>query len=118
MKAVNLVRVEKINNEFIDYIARLVTKVIAPEKIILFGSYAYGTPGKESDIDILVIAKESSLPRYKRSIPIYKELSGIPVPKDLLVYTVDEIDEWSEVSQSFITTICKKGRVIYEKDTN
>jgi len=62
MKAVNFVRVEKINNEFIDYIARLITKVIAPEKIILFGSYAYGTPGKESDIDMLVIVKESSLP--------------------------------------------------------
>ena len=116
MKAVNLVRVEKIDNELIDYIARLVTKVIAPEKIILFGSYAYGTPGKESDIDILVIVKESSLPRYKRSIPIYKELSGILVPKDLLVYTEDEIEEWSEVPQSFITTIYKKGRVIYEKD--
>lgn len=116
MKAVNLVRVEKINKEFIDYIARRVIKVIDPEKIILFGSYAYGTPGKESDIDILVIVKESSLPRYKRSIPIYKELAGILIPKDLLVYTEDEIEEWSEVPQSFITTIYKKGRVIYEKD--
>jgi predicted nucleotidyltransferase len=118
MNAVNLVRIKKIDDELIDYIARLITEVIAPEKIIVFGSYAYGTPGKESDIDILVVVKESSLPRYKRSIPLYKELSGILIPKDLLVYTEDEIDEWSEVPQSFITTICKKGRVIYEKDTN
>ena len=108
MKAVNLVKVKKIDNDLIDYIARLITKVIDPEKIILFGSYAYGTPGKESDIDILVIVKESTLPRYKRSIPVYKELSGVLIPKDHLVYTKDEIEEWSEVPQSFITTICKK----------
>ena len=88
------------------------------KRIGLFGSYCKNEQKKESDIDILVIVKESSLPRYKRSIPLYKELSGILIPKDLLVYTEDEIDEWSEVPQSFITTICKKGRVIYEKDTN
>lgn len=41
---------------------------------------------------------------------------SILIPKDLIVYTEDEIEEWSEVPQSFITTICKKGRVIYEKD--
>lgn len=116
MKAADLVRAEGVDKGLIDFIGSRITKVLAPERIILFGSYAYGTPSRASDIDILVVVKKSSLPRYKRSIPIYKELAGLFIPKDLLVYTEDEIEEWSEVPQSFITTICRRGRVIYEKE--
>jgi len=59
--------------------------------------------------------KESSLPRYRRSVPIYKALAGILIPKDILVYTEKEIEEWSNVPLAFITTIIRKGKVIYER---
>ncbi|RLF90797.1 nucleotidyltransferase domain-containing protein, partial [Thermococci archaeon] len=42
---------------------------------------------------------------YKRSVPIYKALAGILVPKDIVVYTEKEIEEWSNVPLAFITTI-------------
>jgi len=92
-----------------------IVSAVDPEKIILFGSHAYGKPKKGSDLDLLVVVKESSLPRYRRSVPIYKALAGILIPKDILVYTEKEIEEWSNVPLAFITTIIRKGKVIYER---
>jgi len=85
-----------------------------PEKIILFGSYAYGQPTEDSDLDLLVI-KNSDLPRYKRAREIRKHLWGITdVPKDIIVYTQEEIDGWKEVEEAFITSVVKKGKILYE----
>jgi len=110
-----LVKVERVDEEILKEIIRRIVSVIDPEKIILFGSYAYGEPKKESDLDLLVIIKESSLPRYKRSVPIYRTLAGILIPKDIIVYTEKEVEEWRNVPLAFITTIIRKGKVIYEK---
>lgn len=86
-----------------------------PEKIILFGSYAYGTPTEDSDLDLLVIIKSSKQPRYRRAREIRKHLWGITdIPKDVLVYTQKEIEEWKEVDEAFITTAIKGGKVLYE----
>ena len=87
-----------------------------PSMIILFGSYAYGTPHKDSDVDILVIM-ETSRPRHKRPGPINRALAGLLIPKDILVYTPAEIDDWKNVPQAFITQILKKGVVVYDKNT-
>jgi len=95
-------------------IADKIKKAVDPEKIILFGSYGTGNQKKESDLDILIIMN-SSLPRYKRAVPVYKALAGILIPKDIMVYTPEEVEEWKDVPQAFITTAVSKGRVLYEK---
>lgn len=99
-------------------IGRIVRRIASnhnPEKIILFGSYAYGIPTEDSDLDLLVVVENSEQPRYKRAREIRKCLWGIAeVPKDIFVYTQEEIDEWKEVKEAFITTIVKRGRVLYE----
>ena len=110
-----LIKVEKVDEEFLKEVVRRIVSAVDPIKIILFGSHAYGEPKKGSDLDLLVVVKESSLPRYKRSVSIYKALAGILVPKDIVVYTEKEIEEWSNVPLAFITTITRKGKVIYEK---
>ena len=110
-----LIKVEKVDEEFLKEVVRRIVSAVDPVKIILFGSHAYGKPKKGSDLDLLVVVKESSLPRYKRSVPIYKALAGILIPKDIVVYTEKEIEEWSNVPLAFITTIIRKGKVIYEK---
>jgi predicted nucleotidyltransferase len=83
--------------------------------IILFGSYAYGTPNKDSDIDILVIM-ETDRPRHKRSVAINRALAGLLIPKDVLVYTPAEVDDGKDVPQAFVTQVLKKGVVVYDKD--
>ena len=100
--------------KLIDEIVRRIVKAIEPEKVVLFGSRARGEARPESDMDILVIA-ESREPRYRRSSPLYNILSDILIPMDILVYSPEEVLEWQNVHQAFITTALREGRVLYEK---
>ena len=107
-------KVKRVDHHLIEEIVRRIVEAVHPEKIILFGSYAYGKPNEESDIDILVVTR-SNLPRYKRSIPIYRVLADLLIPMDVLVYTPQEIEAWKDVPQAFITTVLKRGEAVYEK---
>ena len=109
-----LTRIKEIDRPLIEEVVKRIVRSVQPEKIILFGSFAYGQPHKDSDLDILVVM-ESDLPRYKRSVPIYRALAGLLIPKDVLVYTPQEIEAWSTVPQAFITTVMREGQIIYEK---
>ncbi len=104
-----------VTQEQIEEIVERIASNNKPEKIILFGSYADGIPNEDSDLDLLVVVESSGQPRYKRAREIRKHLWGIAeVPKDILVYTQREIDEWKEVEEAFITSIMENGRVLYE----
>ena len=93
-----------------------IVDAVDPAKIILFGSYAYGTPHTDSDVDILVI-QTTELPRHKRPAVIHRALAGLLIPKDIIVYTPTEVDEWKDIPQAFVTRILKMGVVVYDKDT-
>ena len=98
----------------IEKILKIIVDNYKPDKVILFGSYAYGHPSKDSDLDLLVV-KDSNLPRYKRAREIRKHLWGITdIPKDIIVYTQKEIDDWVDVKEAFITNIVGKGKILYE----
>ena len=98
-------------------LAEIVARIrsaVQPERVVLFGSRARGTGRPESDFDLLVI-KESELPRYKRSGPLYTALADLPVEVEVMVYTPEEVRDWSQVRQAFITTALREGKVLYEK---
>lgn len=97
----------------LDEIKRRLVIALNPEQIVLFGSYAYGEPTEDSDIDLLVIVSQSDEPRYRRSRPAYKALRGIGIPKDILVMTRAEVDRKTEVSSSLVSQALRWGRVIY-----
>lgn len=105
---------KRMNQSLLEEVVRRIVEAVDPEKIILFGSHAYGKPHEESDLDILVVM-DSDLPRYKRSVPIYKALADLLIPMDVLVYTPNEIEAWEDVPQAFITSVLRKGKVLYEK---
>ena len=98
----------------IEKILKRIVDRYKPEKVVLFGSYAYGNPTEDSDLDLLVV-RSSNLPRYKRAREIRKYLWGITdVPKDIIVYTPEEIEDWGGEEEAFITNILKKGKILYE----
>ena len=103
---------QPITEELIQEVKNRIVSEVHPEKIVLFGSYAYGTPTKDSDLDLLVILKTKE-PMHKRGVRIRKSLRDISTPKDILVYTPQEVEKWKNASTAFITTILKKGKVIY-----
>jgi len=91
-----------------------IRKVMAPERIILFGSRARGQGGNSSDYDLLII-QESDKPRYERSVPVYPAVSDLPAEVDVVVYTPQEVEEWSAVPQAFVTWAVREGKIIYER---
>lgn len=86
---------------------------LSPSAIYLFGSYAYGTTNRHSDIDLLVIVDESPLGAYQRDALAYRALIGVPVPIDVQVYTRAEFDERSALRVSFERTVKNKGKLVY-----
>jgi predicted nucleotidyltransferase len=95
-------------------IARRIVQVARPRKVVLFGSRARGEGRTDSDWDILVIA-DSKQPRHQRAAPLYGALSDLRHPVDILVYTPEEVEEWKDVPQAFVTTATREGKVLYEE---
>src|SRR4051812_22896354 len=92
--------------------ARQVAEQFAPDKIILFGSHAYGTPHEDSDVDILVIMPARN--QIDQAIKIQGELEA-PFPMDLIVRTPHNLGWRLNAGESFHTEIVTKGKVLYEK---
>lgn len=87
-----------------------------PEKVILFGSYAYGIPGEESDIDLYIVSKEDFLPKnYSENIQHYKKYSRAlkslkqQYPIDIIVHTREMNRRFEEMESSFVREIITKG---------
>ena len=85
---------------------------LKPEKIILFGSYAYGKPNKDSDLDICVVRKKYKN-RYEDRAKIRKALSGIKMPKDILNPKIDEFEFYKNEFGSMYKDIEEKGLVLW-----
>lgn len=85
-----------------------------PKKIILFGSYAYGNPRKDSDIDLLII-KETKARHIDRAVKIREILKEENrfFAIEPLVYTPKEINERLGIEDDFIKTILEKGVILY-----
>ncbi len=90
-----------------------------PLKIILFGSYAYGNPREDSDIDLLIL-KTTKKRRVDRFVRVKKIIydSNRKMPISPLVYTPDELKERLRIGDDFIKEIFQKGEVLYEKADN
>jgi uncharacterized protein len=103
-----------VSKELIEAIIRRIAENLNPEKIIVFGSYAGGDPGPDSDLDLLIVM-ESELPRYKRGLAVRKLFDPLPCPMDILVYTPAEVSYWQGTINHIITEAFQSGRVCYER---
>ncbi|HUT84230.1 MAG TPA: nucleotidyltransferase domain-containing protein [Thermodesulfobacteriota bacterium] len=90
----------------------------APEKIILFGSYAYGTPTKESDVDFLII-RGTQKPFHKRWAEVCHIISeirrGTGIAFSPFVVTPEELKERLQMGDQFFEEIISKGKVLYAR---
>ncbi len=110
------------NQEYIEIITEKL-KSINPYLIILFGSYAYGTPHEDSDIDILVVTNDDFMPqtfserlKYRLSVSniIYEIAKKVPI--DLLIYTKPMFEKFKELNSSFSQDILTNGKKLYENN--
>lgn len=84
-----------------------------PIAIYLYGSHAYGQPHQDSDIDLLVVVNDSSLPPHQRAVTAYRALRGLFVPVEIKVATRAEFERRARWQSSIEKTVQEKGKVLY-----
>jgi predicted nucleotidyltransferase len=92
--------------------ARRIAERFRPDRIILFGSYAYGQPSFHSDVDLLVIM-HTDLDEIAQEIQILQSLDH-PFAMDLIVRTPESVRRHSKLGDCFIQEILARGKVLYE----
>lgn len=98
-------------------IIRLLVEHYHPQKVILFGSYAYGTPVRDSDIDLLIIKGEDEKNRIERFVEVKRLIYNpkFKIPVSPLVLTKGELEERLNMGDDFIKEIISRGKLIYER---
>src|SRR5438309_6675819 len=92
--------------------ARQIAERFQPEKVILFGSYAYGTPTPDSDVDLLVVMPARD--QFSQAVRIAEAIErGFPL--DLLVRTPRVLEQRLRWGDWFLREIVTRGKVLYEK---
>ncbi|MBU0611094.1 MAG: nucleotidyltransferase domain-containing protein [Armatimonadetes bacterium] len=105
----------EVNREVLDQIVEQIVKVLDPEKIILFGSYARGEAGPDSDVDILVVADVAD-PDGFRSVEARTAIGDIPYPLDLVIVTPGEWTTWHDFVNTVMGQAFKYGKPLYERE--
>jgi predicted nucleotidyltransferase len=103
-----------ISEEQIQAVVRRIVEGYAPDKIILFGSYAYGVPHEHSDLDLLIIKEKAEAKRVERSTNVWRLLweHNVP-PMDILIRTPAEMEKAAGIFQSVETIAQTQGRLLY-----
>ena len=107
---------ETLKNEILERL-----KPINPEKVILFGSYAYGEPHKDSDVDLLVVTQDDFIPRnfaekMNVTLRVVRVLDALrrQVAMDIIVHTRPMHEKFIALRSMFSKEVVKKGIVLYE----
>jgi predicted nucleotidyltransferase len=82
--------------------------------IYLFGSFAWGEPNNDSDMDFLIIVNHSKEKKYKRAVKGLRALRGLGIAKDIIVYTKEEFEQISKDTTSLCYKIKNEGLKLYE----
>lgn len=113
----NVKEIERIES-LLRKVVELIRKEYNPDKVILFGSYAYGTPTEESDVDLLII-RNTDKPFHKRWAEVCHIISGTRKGTGIafspFVVTPQELQERLQIGDQFFEQIVNKGRVLYAR---
>ena len=101
------------NSEHISTMTNRIVRDFHPEQIILFGSHARGEAHPHSDIDLLVVFSECADKR-KAAIEIRRALKDMPVPKDIIVSTPEELEQKRDWVGSVLRYAQQEGMILYE----
>ena len=101
------------NTEIETIVERIVARM-QPQKVIIFGSYAKGMATIKSDLDIFII-KETELPPANRAVTLMPLLASVLNRVDVHVYTPEEVEAYREEPFSFVNSVFKSGKTVFEK---
>jgi predicted nucleotidyltransferase len=103
-----------VRREEIDAYVRALARTFRPERVLLFGSYARGTPQEDSDVDMLVVMDHDKKKDVEQAVTIDVELRR-DFPLDLIVRRPSEVKRRLAMGDGFLSAIMGEGRVLYER---
>ena len=109
----NLPPVKPLTTELLESIKERLVAEFQPEQIWLFGSHAWGNPGDESDVDLMVILPESHERPIRRDQRAQRCLGRLPVSADVLVRTRQEVNRVRDLRGSLTHDVLSRGRKLY-----
>ena len=101
-----------VTREKIDAAIRLLAQAADPARILLFGSYARGDAREDSDLDFLVIEPRVD-DRAKEMVRLRRILRPLRIPADVLVYSTEEVECWSDQPGSALYWALREGKVVH-----
>ncbi len=101
-----------LTHQQIESIVEIIVKGYKPEKVILFGSYANGTPCEDSDLDFCII-KNTSTRNIERPREVRRLFNSYPWSMDIFVYTPQEFKKRKKVYGSLAYIVSIEGKTIY-----
>ncbi len=102
--------------EWIPSAVERVVERFDPLKLILFGSLARGEPNYDSDMDLLVVFEHVELENKRNlAVEIHRALADVPVPVDIVVTDVDEIERRGHIVGTVLRPALREGKVLYER---
>jgi predicted nucleotidyltransferase len=107
-----------LTKEVLGEMTEAVVREVDPERIILFGSHARDEQRADSDIDLLIVEKEAFGPirnRRREIARVRRVLSRFRFPKDILVYSVAEVEKWQDTANHIVARSLREGQVLYER---
>jgi len=107
-----------ITNQLIAGMVNSIIHEVHPEKIYLFGSAARGQMNDDSDIDLIIVESQpfdSNRSRHDELKKIRRAVSSYQVPKDILVYSQDEVKKWQHSINHIIGRCVREGRLLYAR---
>ncbi len=110
----------QVNTIYIEQLKKQLSE-LNPYLVLLFGSYAYGTPDQDSDIDLLVVTNDEYMPTsFREKTELYMKVNEYiretakEVAIDLIVHTKPMYQKFIELNSSFSKEILSKGVILYE----
>jgi len=103
---------QAVDKKIIQDLADRIVQAFRPERIILFGSWAYGTPDESSDIDLLIVMPFEGKGTHK-ALEIMRRIKP-QLPVDLIVRTPEDVRQRLEWNDFFLKEITEKGKILYE----
>lgn len=100
-----------ISQEAIQKVSDQIAQMFRPERIVLFGSYVYGSPTEDSDVDLLVVLPHEGK-GFQKAAEMLSRLRP-PFPIDLIVRTPEQLRQRLALNDFFLREILEKGRVLY-----
>ena len=102
----------------LERMVRAIVDEVDPEQVILFGSQARGDATAESDFDFIVVEAGpfgTGRSRHDEEARLYRALAGCGAPKDILVYSRDDVEQWRDSLNHVLARALREGKVLYER---